>query len=91
MGCYQSVAITHVSYEALLTNDAVICFAFVQYWWQMIPLRMVLGIFEAGLFPGGAYLLLVQASSTDEVGANVVPVLAGTHVMSFKSETPCSI
>lgn len=42
---------------ALLWGCTMISMAFVREWTQMIPLRLVLGIFEAGLFPGGAYLL----------------------------------
>lgn len=35
----------------------MISFAFVVEWTQLIPLRIVLGIFEAGFFPGCTYLL----------------------------------
>jgi MFS family permease len=35
----------------------MICFGFLKTWTDMIPLRLVLGIFEAGFFPGCAYLL----------------------------------
>lgn len=31
--------------------------SFVKTWTQLIPLRIILGIFEAGFFPGCAYLL----------------------------------
>jgi MFS family permease len=27
-------------------------FGFVHEWWEMIPLRLVLGVLEAGFFPG---------------------------------------
>ena len=27
-------------------------FGFVHQWWEMIPLRLVLGVLEAGFFPG---------------------------------------
>lgn len=36
----------------ILWGMTMLCCAFVRHWWQMIPLRMVLGIFEAGFFPG---------------------------------------
>lgn len=32
-------------------------FGFLKTWTAMIPLRLLLGIFEAGFFPGCAYLL----------------------------------
>lgn len=41
----------------ILWGITMIMFAFVKIWWEMIPLRIVLGIFEAGFFPGCAYLL----------------------------------
>ncbi|KAF2173260.1 hypothetical protein M409DRAFT_17203 [Zasmidium cellare ATCC 36951] len=41
----------------LLWGATMITFAFVKDWTDMIPLRLVLGIFEAGFFPGCAYLL----------------------------------
>ena len=36
----------------ILWGITMICMAFVKTWLQMIPLRLVLGIFEAGFFPG---------------------------------------
>jgi MFS family permease len=36
----------------ILWGITMICFGFVLKWTQMIPLRIVLGIFEAGFFPG---------------------------------------
>jgi len=36
----------------ILWGITAIMFGFVRTWWQMIPLRLVLGIFEAGFFPG---------------------------------------
>ncbi|KAF2766555.1 MFS general substrate transporter [Teratosphaeria nubilosa] len=41
----------------LLWGITMICFGFVTVWTTMLPLRVVLGIFEAGFFPGCAYLL----------------------------------
>ncbi|KAL2782738.1 major facilitator superfamily domain-containing protein [Aspergillus keveii] len=35
----------------------MICFGFVQTWVSLIPLRMLLGAFEAGSFPGMYYLV----------------------------------
>jgi len=36
----------------LLWGITMLTFAFVKTWTQMIPLRLVLGVFEAGFFPG---------------------------------------
>jgi len=41
----------------VLWGATMICFGFVKLWTDLIPLRIVLGIFEAGFFPGCAYLL----------------------------------
>lgn len=41
----------------VLWGATMIGMGFVRTWTQMIPLRLVLGIFEAGFFPGCAYLL----------------------------------
>lgn len=41
----------------LLWGVMIICMGFVKTWTQLIPLRLLLGIFEAGFFPGCAYLL----------------------------------
>ena len=36
----------------VLWGLTMMCCGFIQYWWQFLPLRLVLGIFEAGFFPG---------------------------------------
>ena len=36
----------------ILWGIITICFGFVRSWDQLIPLRLILGIFEAGFFPG---------------------------------------
>lgn len=41
----------------ILWGITMITFGFLKTWTQMILLRLVLGIFEAGFFPGCAYLL----------------------------------
>lgn len=41
----------------LLWGATMIGMGFVKNWTQMIPLRLLLGIFESGFFPGCAYLL----------------------------------
>jgi len=35
----------------ILWGATMICFGFVKQWYELIPLRIVLGIFEAGFFP----------------------------------------
>lgn len=34
-----------------------ISFGFVRHWYDLIPLRLILGAFEAGMFPGAIYML----------------------------------
>ena len=41
----------------LLWGLTMICFGFLKTWTQMVGLRIILGVFEAGFFPGCAYLL----------------------------------
>jgi MFS family permease len=41
----------------LLWGAVMIGMGFVKNWEQMMGLRMVLGVFEAGFFPGAVYLL----------------------------------
>ncbi|KAJ6030625.1 uncharacterized protein N7446_000312 [Penicillium canescens] len=41
----------------LLWGIVMICFGFVKTWSDLIPLRIILGAFEAGLFPGCVYFL----------------------------------
>ncbi len=36
----------------LLWGITMICFGFVREWVDLIPLRLILGVFEAGFFPG---------------------------------------
>lgn len=36
----------------ILWGLTVLCFAFVTEWTHMLPLRLILGVFEAGFFPG---------------------------------------
>lgn len=43
----------------------MIGFAFVQQWWVLIPLRLLLGLFEAGYFPGVVYLISTWYSRYD--------------------------
>lgn len=40
-------------------------FGFVQRWYVLIPLRLLLGLFEAGYFPGVVYLISTWYSRYD--------------------------
>jgi MFS family permease len=46
-----------LSVITLLWGLTMLSFGFVKQWYQLMPLRVILGIFEAGFFPGCAYLL----------------------------------
>lgn len=35
----------------ILWGITMICFGFVKQWYELVPLRIILGIFEAGFFP----------------------------------------
>jgi len=35
----------------ILWGATMICFGFVKQWYELLPLRIILGIFEAGFFP----------------------------------------
>ena len=52
----------------VLWGITMICSGFVVTWLQMIPLRLVLGIFEAGFFPGesfaSTFLILTRLLTT---------------------------
>ncbi|EMD63738.1 hypothetical protein GGP41_005623 [Bipolaris sorokiniana] len=41
----------------VIWGAVMIGFGFVKEWTSLIPLRLILGVFEAGFFPGSAYLL----------------------------------
>lgn len=43
---------TFLPATVILWGITTICFSFVRDWTQLIPLRLILGIFEAGFFPG---------------------------------------
>ena len=60
-----------------------LCQGFVLDWWQMIPLRLVLGIFEAGFFPSCAYLLSCWYPRFDLQKRNAVFYLIGSMASAF--------
>ena len=67
----------------ILWGMAMICFAFVKQWYEMIPLRLVLGIFEAGFFPGCAYLLSCWYPRYELQKRNAVFYLIGSMSSAF--------
>ena len=58
-------------------------FGFVHQWWEMIPLRLVLGVLEAGFFPGKWLLTIVAISLTSQ--AVLTCCHAGIPAMSSRS------
>lgn len=67
----------------ILWGATMICFGFVKEWTQMLPLRIVLGIFEAGFFPGCAYLLSCWYPRYDLQKRNAVFYLIGSMSSAF--------
>ena len=61
----------------------MICFAFVKVWSSLIPLRLILGIFEAGFFPGCAYLLSCWYPRYELQKRNAVFYLIGSMASAF--------
>ena len=61
----------------------MICFGFVKSWVDLVPLRLVLGIFEAGFFPGCAYLLSCWYPRYDLQKRNAVFYLIGSAASAF--------
>ena len=49
----------------VLWGITMICSAFVKVWTQMVPMRLVLGIFEAGFFPGKSSYFPLNLQSID--------------------------
>ncbi|KAF2154456.1 MFS general substrate transporter [Myriangium duriaei CBS 260.36] len=61
----------------------VIGMAFVHDWTQMVPLRLILGIFEAGFFPGCAYLLSCWYTRYEVQKRNAVFWIFGSVASAF--------
>lgn len=75
----------------ILWGITMICIGFIKTWLQMIPLRLVLGIFEAGFFPGkslvSALLTLSRITDNRDQVAHTSFRL-GIHVTNCRSATP---
>ncbi|KAJ9659939.1 hypothetical protein H2198_002829 [Neophaeococcomyces mojaviensis] len=67
----------------ILWGATMIGFGFVQTWVQLIPLRLLLGIFEAGFFPGCAYLLSCWYPRYELQKRNAVFYLIGSMASAF--------
>ena len=67
----------------LLWGITMIGFGFVTKWTDLIPLRLILGVFEAGFFPGCAYLLSCWYPRYDLQKRNAVFYLIGSMASAF--------
>ncbi|KIV86445.1 hypothetical protein PV11_02057 [Exophiala sideris] len=67
----------------LLWGVTMICFGFVKEWTDLIPLRLILGVFEAGFFPGCAYLLSCWYPRYELQKRNAVFYLIGSMASAF--------
>jgi MFS family permease len=67
----------------LLWGATMICFGFLKTWTQMVALRIVLGVFEAGFFPGCAYLLSCWYPRYELQKRNAVFYLIGSMASAF--------
>lgn len=67
----------------LLWGLTMICCGFVKKWTDMLALRLVLGVFEAGFFPGCAYLLSCWYPRYELQKRNAVFYLIGSMASAF--------
>lgn len=67
----------------ILWGATMVCFGFVKTWTDLLPLRLVLGIFEAGFFPGCAYLLSCWYPRYELQKRNAVFYLIGSMSSAF--------
>jgi hypothetical protein len=73
----------------ILWGVVMIGFGFVKTWTTLLPLRILLGVFEAGFFPGKPHaILLPRYTQHTNTGQDLRTYsAAGTSDLSFKSET----
>jgi hypothetical protein len=74
----------------VLWGSVMIGFGFVKEWHSLIPLRLLLGIFEAGFFPGKSRTHNHQSSLLNSFQARLTSSPVGTNVSSSRSATPSS-
>ncbi|KAK5700182.1 hypothetical protein LTR17_023150 [Elasticomyces elasticus] len=67
----------------ILWGLTMMCFGFLTSWTQMLPMRVILGIFEAGFFPGCAYLLSCWYPRYELQKRNAVFYLIGSMSSAF--------
>ena len=67
----------------ILWGITMIAFGFVKTWVALIPLRLILGVFEAGFFPGCAYLLSCWYPRYELQKRNAVFYLIGSMASAF--------
>ncbi|KAL6711636.1 hypothetical protein ACN47E_004570 [Coniothyrium glycines] len=67
----------------VIWGAVMIGFGFVKEWHTLLPLRLLLGIFEAGFFPGSAYLLSCWYQRFELQKRNTVFFLIGMLSSAF--------
>jgi MFS family permease len=67
----------------VIWGTVMIGFGFVKEWHTLLPLRLLLGIFEAGFFPGSAYLLSCWYQRFELQKRNTVFFLIGMLSSAF--------
>ncbi|KAH3920355.1 hypothetical protein HBH56_003440 [Parastagonospora nodorum] len=67
----------------VIWGSVMIGFGFVKEWHTLLPLRLILGIFEAGFFPGSAYLLSCWYQRFELQKRNTVFYLIGMLSSAF--------
>ncbi|KIV92880.1 hypothetical protein PV10_04144, partial [Exophiala mesophila] len=67
----------------VLWGLTMIAFGFIKNWWDLIYLRLILGVFEAGFFPGCAYLLSCWYPRYELQKRNAVFYLIGSMASAF--------
>lgn len=61
----------------ILWGITMICFGFVKKWYELIPLRIILGVFEAGFFPVclSSSLLIDRTVADINIGLRLPPLV----------------
>ncbi|KAF2850256.1 phthalate transporter-like protein [Plenodomus tracheiphilus IPT5] len=67
----------------VIWGAVMVGFGFVKEWHTLLPLRLLLGIFEAGFFPGSAYLLSCWYKRFELQKRNTVFFLIGMMSSAF--------
>ncbi|KAJ9617094.1 hypothetical protein H2200_000815 [Cladophialophora chaetospira] len=67
----------------VLWGLTMLCAGFVKKWTDLVAIRLILGVFEAGFFPGCAYLLSCWYPRYDLQKRNAVFYLIGSMASAF--------